>query len=116
MTLFHVTGTTANGYFAESDDEHVPLLFQHDQGMDAETWLSSFKFKEPYMLQIANRGFDVWMGNNRGTKYTIRSGDKATEDYWQFTFADMGRSDIPAFIDQIKASTGVSKVTYIGYG
>ena len=32
LTLFHVTGTTEDGYFSESDDNHVPLLFLHDQG------------------------------------------------------------------------------------
>ena len=34
LTLFHVTGTTEDGYFPESDDNHVPLLFLHDQGQD----------------------------------------------------------------------------------
>ena len=99
LTLFHVTGTVDDGYFPESDDEHVPVLFQHDQGQDAETWLSAFRFDEPYMLQIAKRGFDVWMGNNRGTKYTIQSGDNTSAAYWEFNFADMGEYDIPAFIN-----------------
>ena len=99
LTLFHVTGTTADGYFAESDIEHIPLLIQHDQGQDAERWLSTFDDEKPFMLQLASEGYDVWMGNNRGTKYTITPGDNTSAAYWDFNFADMGTYDLPAFID-----------------
>ena len=47
---------------------------------------------------LANRGYDVWLGNNRGNKHgrnhlNISVNDKA---FWDFTFEDMAIYDIPA--------------------
>ena len=57
------------------------------------------------MLQLADRGYDVWMGNSRGTEFsqghTELSADKDAK-YWDFTWADMGKYDVPAMIDEIK--------------
>lgn len=36
----------------------------------------------PYLL--AEQGYDVWVGNNRGTKLSQRNGHR--DDYWDYTF------------------------------
>ena len=75
-------------------------------------------------------GYDVWMGNNRGTKYSnanprwplgdSTSGTASAESQhaakYDFTFDDMGTKDVPAFINKILEVSGQDKVTYIGYG
>ena len=52
-------------------------------------------------LQLADLGYDVWMGNNRGTEYS--QGHKsipATDNkYWNWSWSEMGLHDTPAFID-----------------
>ena len=35
--------------------------------------------------------------------------------YWDFTWADMGKYDVPAMIKKIKLETGKDKIFYIGY-
>ena len=53
------------------------------------------------MLQLADRGHDIWFGNNRGTKYAVnKEGYTIYErEYWDFDMSDMAKYDIPAFID-----------------
>ena len=60
------------------------------------------------MLQLAEKGHDVWFGNNRGTKYAInKEGYEMFEkEYWAFDMSDMGKYDIPAFIDHIAPPPG----------
>ena len=70
------------------------------------------------MLQLAEQGYDVWMGNNRGTEYSMQHvylDPKRSGKYWEFTWEDMGKHDIPAFISEIKKVTGYEKIHYIGF-
>lgn len=69
-------------------------------------------------LQLVDAGFDVWMGNNRGTKYSAENTqytDKTSEEYWNWSWGEMGTIDAPAFIDRIIQITSQPQVTYIGY-
>ena len=66
---------------------------------------------------LSNAGYDVWMGNNRGTRYskahlTLSPEDKAYWDYYQM---EMGLSDVPAFIDFILGKTGLENLSYVGH-
>ena len=68
-------------------------------------------------LVLARAGYDVWMGNNRGTFYsqnhtTLSNKDK---EYWQFSWEEMGTKDTPAVIDYILEMTGADKINYLGH-
>ena len=60
------------------------------------------------------------MANSRGTEYSLghvslknRPLDDAA--YWNFTWADMAKYDIPAMITEVKRITEKKKLSYIGY-
>ena len=69
-------------------------------------------------MKLVDEGFDVWMGNNRGTpnsNVNDRDGTWSECERWDFSYAEMGKFDQPAFIDKILSETGKPKVTYIGH-
>lgn len=60
----------------------------------------------PFVL--ANQGYDVWLGNNRGTRfaqYHTTLSPKEPE-YWKFSQEDFGLKDLPTFIDHVLKVTG----------
>lgn len=70
----------------------------------------------PYIL--ANKGYDVWLGNSRGNKHSrkhVRYNADIDKEYWNFSLHEMGIYDIPAVIDFILTETGRTKLTYIGH-
>ena len=80
-------------------------------------WLTTFEGK-PMQLLLADAGYDVWIGNNRGTEYSWDHETLSSEhddEYWMYTWADMGLYDDVANIQMIKDQTGQEKVFYIGW-
>ena len=69
-------------------------------------------------FQLVRAGYDVWLGNQRGTKYSLEHTSlnyKRDKAYWEFSFTEMGEYDAPAQIDYVRNTTGIDKVTYMGH-
>ena len=94
LTTFHVTGTKDGGRFTPTRES---IFVQHSLAKDAASWLMSYRFPldlkykagKPMALQLADLGYDIFMGNNRGTPYS--QGHEtldATKDkaYWAHTW------------------------------
>jgi lysosomal acid lipase/cholesteryl ester hydrolase len=88
-----------------------PVVFlQHGLLSSADTWIINSETLAPAFV-LANKGYDVWLGNQRGTKYSRRhetlDPDKMEDlHYWDFSFVEMGMMDAPAQIDHILKITG----------
>ncbi|XP_067626645.1 lipase 3-like [Eurosta solidaginis] len=69
----------------------------------------------PYML--SNAGYDVWLPNARGTRYSRKhvtlSSD--SEDFWKFDWHEIGVYDQPALIDYALNVTGEDQLYFIGH-
>ena len=71
-TMFHITGKHGSEWYKSTRPE-VPVLVMSAFWMDATSWfaLRTADFGEskntPLPLTIWNEGFDVWIGNQRGT-------------------------------------------------
>jgi lysosomal acid lipase/cholesteryl ester hydrolase len=66
---------------------------------------------------LANKGWDMWFGNNRGTTNSYLHVNLTVEDskYWDYSYNEMGKYDLPANVDYVLKQTGVSKITYMGH-
>jgi len=97
-----------------------PVLVQHGLTSDSNTWI--LLGAESLSVKLAKAGYDVWFGNNRGTRYSTghltlnpskNSADR--KQYYDYSFYELGKYDLTANIDYIRKLTGYDKITYMGH-
>lgn len=73
--------------------------------------------KKSLGFRFSNEGYDVWMGNPRGSRYckSHDSLDPKKKEFWNFTFHEIGVLDLPAIIDYILTKTKQEKLSYVGH-
>uniref|UniRef100_L7LWE3 Lipase n=1 Tax=Rhipicephalus pulchellus TaxID=72859 RepID=L7LWE3_RHIPC len=65
---------------------------------------------------LADNGFDVWIGNVRGTKYSRHLFlNRKHKEFWNFCLDEMIRYDLPAQIDGILRHTGEAALNFVGW-
>ncbi|XP_063238155.1 lipase 1-like isoform X6 [Bacillus rossius redtenbacheri] len=66
---------------------------------------------------LADAGFDVWLGNWRGNFYSQKHSNKfiSRQEFWNFSWHEMGVHDLPAFIDKILHETGRPQLSLVGF-
>jgi pimeloyl-ACP methyl ester carboxylesterase len=92
------------------------VLLMHGLEADMMQWVFNTPDQAPAFV-LARAGYDVWMGNNRGTRWSEKHTSLTTKDkaFWQFTWEEMGTHDVPAFTDHILKTTGLKKISYCGH-
>ena len=116
LTVFRITAV--KGKPLPFDSSKPPILIQHGAGHASFDWLNFNPLGPTIIGQLAERGYEVWAGNNRGTLYSNvnRNDDTWTlKEHWDFTWADMGTHDIRKFVERMIEVTGQPKVTLMGY-
>lgn len=65
----------------------------------------------------ADHGYDVWMGNVRGNKFSLKHTRLSKNDpsFWNFSFHEMGILDMPAMIDYVLNYTGSTKTFLVAH-
>ncbi|XP_020962856.1 triacylglycerol lipase 2 isoform X2 [Arachis duranensis] len=92
-----------------------PVLLQHGLFMDGITWLL-LPPSQSLAFLLADNGFDVWIANTRGTKYSRQHISLPTNssDYWNWSWDELVAYDLPATFQYVHDQTG-QKLHYIGH-
>jgi len=107
------TVTTDDGYILEMHrifsnltsvlppDATRPVLFmQHGLMATSETW--TVNGNETSAFHFARDGYDVWLGNNRESRYSRKhleldpDDPEDAQEFFDFSFYEMGKYDAPA--------------------
>lgn len=85
--------------------------------MNSEVWVCITEEERCLPFALVNQGYDVWLGNNRGNKYSKKSTrlSPTSPDFWNFSMDEFAFHDIPDSIDYILATTSQSSLSYVGF-
>ncbi|XP_050450442.1 lipase 3-like [Cataglyphis hispanica] len=122
--LHHVT--TRDGYILamhripsknmnnNMQNQRVVLVMHGLLGCSAD-WLVTGNRSIAYLL--SDNGYDVWLGNSRGTTNSKNHTRLSVESaqFWDFSWHEMGIYDLPVMIDYILCKTGQKQLFYIGF-
>lgn len=92
------------------------VFFQHGILDSADCWVAHRADVAPAFV-MARAGYDVWLGNSRGNKYSHShiNPSISNKNYWNFSFETMGAHDLPAAINYVLKVTGQPNLAYIGH-
>ncbi|XP_055380441.1 lipase 1-like [Condylostylus longicornis] len=110
---------TEDGYILEvhriANPGKTPVYLQHGfVSSSGEFVLYGSKTSAAFLLHDA--GYDVWMSNHRGNRYSKRHVKLKMSDpkFWDFTLTELGKYDVKATIDYIINTTLFDKIHYVG--
>jgi pimeloyl-ACP methyl ester carboxylesterase len=119
--------TTRDGYIltvfriphgASSNVTGSPVILQHGLLDSSYTWVNNFP-QESLAYILADKGYDVWMGNNRGNRYgrnhTALNPDDNKSGFWSFSWDEMASQDVPSIIHYVLSTTGRTSTSWIGH-
>ena len=113
LVLFRILGAKNE----EEGSKLPPALLQHGIFDSSDGWVCNGEDHSiPFVL--ARNNFDVWLSNSRGNKY-CKEHDRyqpTSYEFWQFSFNELGRYDIPAVIKYIReVNKSGEKIIYFGH-
>lgn len=122
--------TTEDGYILEihriphglrnSQEKNKPVvLLQHGLLCSSADWVNNAVTKNSLAFLLADKGYDVWLGNQRGNtwsrKHSFFNPNINRNLFWNFSWDEIGRYDLPAMIDYVILKTGVRDIFYVGH-
>lgn len=92
-----------------------PVLLQHGLFMAGDCWFLNPN-NESLGFILADRGFDVWVGNVRGTRWSHghASLSEKSKAYWDWSWQELALYDLAAMIQFIYQQAG-SKIFLVGH-
>mmetsp|Transcript_4632 Transcript_4632/g.8089 ORF Transcript_4632/g.8089 Transcript_4632/m.8089 type:complete len:450 (-) Transcript_4632:28-1377(-) len=116
LSLFRVVSRTTKANQRNEFHSQMPVLLMHGLLECCEVWLCRSS-NDSLAYVLCEQGFDVWVGNVRGSKYgfkhrTLHSGSK---EFWNFSMDEMISLDLPAMIEYILKTTNRKRLHYIGF-
>jgi len=95
-----------------------PIMLQHGLSGAADSWFMN-GINKSIGFYLVNKGYDVWVGSNRGTKDCKSHINKniTKSEFYDYSFQEMGWFDLPEFYKLILAhyNSNKTEIIYIGH-
>ncbi|PLB37951.1 sterol esterase [Aspergillus candidus] len=93
------------------------VYLHHGLLMCSEVWVCLSSEERCLPFQLVEQGYDVWLGNNRGNKYSKKSVKYSplSTEFWDFSIDNFAFHDIPDSIQYILDVTAQPSLSYIGF-
>lgn len=129
-------GYSIEEHFVHTEDGFILRMFRMPHGVQQQ---SSLRTKPVVFLQhalldsswafvcnapheslgyiLADQGYDVWFGNNRGNTYSRNHStlSPSSAAFWNFTYDQMASQDLPAQLAYVLRQTQQPTLSYIGH-
>jgi pimeloyl-ACP methyl ester carboxylesterase len=120
LTAYRIPHGVNENSTSSSSSPRPAVILMHGLLDSSFTWIFNEANESlPYLL--ADRGYDVWMVNNRGNVQSqlpmVGPGALTPDDdgWWQFTWNEMAKYDTPAFVDYVLGVTKNAKLAWVGH-
>ncbi|KHJ32335.1 putative triacylglycerol lipase [Erysiphe necator] len=93
------------------------VYLHHGLLMCSEVWVCLTDEQRCLPFRLVEQGYDVWLGNNRGNKYSKKNLNLSPNKipFWEFCMDQFAFHDIPDTIQYILETTSVKSLSYIGF-
>ena len=101
----------------EGSIKKTVVYLHHGLLMNSEVWVCMTERERCLPFMLVERGYDVWLGNNRGNKYSKKSTrhSPASNAFWDFSMDQFAFHDIPDSINYVLATTSQPSLSYVGF-
>eukprot|EP00923_Selenidium_pygospionis_P003396 GHVN01005398.1.p1 GENE.GHVN01005398.1~~GHVN01005398.1.p1 ORF type:complete len:512 (+),score=69.55 GHVN01005398.1:40-1575(+) len=92
-----------------------PILMVHGLMMNSEGFVC--RKEVSLAIHLFDQGYDVWLGNNRGNKYSWMHSHlpRSGNEYWDFSIDELAAYDVPSMVEKVIHETGKSGIAYVGF-
>lgn len=92
------------------------VLVQHGLLASSSNWVANLP-NESFGFILADKGFDVWLGNIRGNTYGKHHVNLSVDSdaFWDFSWDEMAKYDLPTIVNFVLKTTGQPSLYYAAH-
>ncbi|XP_062435675.1 lipase member M-like [Rhea pennata] len=112
LRVFRIPG----GRNSRNTGKKTVVFLHHGIVGDSIHWISN-QPNNSLAFILADAGYDVWMGNSRGNTWSLKHKTLklCQKEFWQFSFDEIGKYDLPAELYFAMNKTGQKQIYYVGH-
>ncbi|KAI1286349.1 Lipase 3 [Halotydeus destructor] len=86
-------------------------------GSDLEDGSTEVPMENELGFALSRRGYDVWIGNVRGSTYSQEhvSLSTSSKEFWKYSNDEKALKDLPAMLDYVLETTNKNSIAYVGH-